>query len=932
MFHVSQNSPIFNKNCTNISIDSHNSFGSKIRPTGLLAKLGVPCQNDNHYDYGRCFDYYQNGVYNVCRFVEVGDIEDFMNNEKRKEKSRNAARCRRSKETELYYDLASALPFTTEQISQLDKASVMRLAISYLKIRNVLGAVPEFDALDEDEENENMDSSTFLKTLDGFVMILSEEGDFIYVSENVNEYLGINQIDLMGQNVYEYSHPCDHEEIKEILSGKVVEDEANLNKSLFVRMKCTLTNKGRSVTLKSAVYKVIHCTGHVMKYRNLDKDHEDASEMKSCFISVNQPIPHPSNIESPLPKQTFLTKHSLDMKFTHADDDFMKELLGYEPTDLLGKSAYEFHHALDSDAILSSYKCLFSKGQCQTGQYRFLGKSGGYVWLVTQATLIHDKNYKPQSVVCVNYVISGLECEDQLYSSLQYTTTSSSSSSSSSVKSEINNNNCRLAIVPEIVITDESSNRDDENDEVIKRVDEKKPISSTRKLFGNLQEVEGSIVRPISATSKIFGPRTKDMSRGFLTFSDEEPGLTMLKDEPEDLTHLAPVAGDVCVPLEDHNFLPDMLDDILLRDNFGPLLTEEPTDPFISYRDFQDTSPQLLSPNLSKHSDCSLPSLNSPTDSLIDDEHTSSFMNLQMEEDVELLKPPYISMNITDDLPLLVSNDLMWSTSDKKIHNHHHSDNNNSSLAQLLSNSLSKHQLTQKDHGGGGMMYKNDIDDTYTVKCIRKSPWNDQNCLSSKSNLINNNNNNNNNNTNKTVDDQRTPSTKRSNCSASYEQVSKKTRSEPKEKMSSELLQQLISNNNNHHNRGRSRDKNTWLLNRNSQKAACISQPSDSVLMNLLDVSSPTTTSRSNSTTTDQPLMSDLVPVLDNLKMLEDTESDKRSQFIRNCQSLLYPENTSFASLMDLTQHDLDVNAPVSNNMLQGKDLLSALDTNLVAI
>ena len=75
----------------------------------------------------------------------------------------------------------------------------------------------------------------------------------------------------------------------------------------------------------------------------------------------------------------------------------------------------------------------------------------------------------------------------------------------------------------------------------------------------------------------------------------------MLKDEPDDLPHLAPVAGDVCVPLDDHPFLTDkMLDDFLLRDSFEPLLNDEPTDPFISYRDSYDNSPQLLSPNLSK--------------------------------------------------------------------------------------------------------------------------------------------------------------------------------------------------------------------------------------------------------------------------------------------------------------------------------------------
>lgn len=50
----------------------------------------------------------------------------------------------------------------------------------------------------------------------------------------------------------------------------------------------------------------------------------------------------------------------------------------------------------------------------------------------------------------------------------------------------------------------------------------------------------------------------------------------MLKDEPEDLTHLAPTAGDVCVPLEDPPFLSDMLDEFILEnESYCPLLSSE---------------------------------------------------------------------------------------------------------------------------------------------------------------------------------------------------------------------------------------------------------------------------------------------------------------------------------------------------------------------
>lgn len=65
-------------------------------------------------------------------------VSAYRSNEKRKEKSRDAARFRRSKETDIFTELATALPVPPEQAAHLDKASVMRLAIAYLKVRSVV--------------------------------------------------------------------------------------------------------------------------------------------------------------------------------------------------------------------------------------------------------------------------------------------------------------------------------------------------------------------------------------------------------------------------------------------------------------------------------------------------------------------------------------------------------------------------------------------------------------------------------------------------------------------------------------------------------------------------------------------------------------------------------------------------------------------------
>ncbi|XP_026038476.1 single-minded homolog 2-like [Astatotilapia calliptera] len=55
-----------------------------------------------------------------------------------KEKSKNAAKKRREKENGEFYELAKLLPLPAAITSQLDKASIIRLTSSYLRMRSIL--------------------------------------------------------------------------------------------------------------------------------------------------------------------------------------------------------------------------------------------------------------------------------------------------------------------------------------------------------------------------------------------------------------------------------------------------------------------------------------------------------------------------------------------------------------------------------------------------------------------------------------------------------------------------------------------------------------------------------------------------------------------------------------------------------------------------
>lgn len=343
--------------------------------------------------------------------------------ERRKEKSRDAARCRRSKETEVFYELAHELPLPHNVSSHLDKASIMRLAISFLRTHKLLSSVCSENE-SEAEADQQMDN-LYLKALEGFLAVVTQDGDMIFLSENISKFMGLTQVELTGHSIFDFTHPCDHEEIRENLSLKTGSGFGKKNKDMsterdfFMRMKCTVTNRGRTVNLKSATWKVLHCTGQVKVYSSCPP-HNGVCGYKepllSCLIMMCEPIQHPSHMDIPLDSRTFLSRHSMDMKFTYCDDR-ITELVGYHPEELLGRSAYEFYHALDSENMTKSHQNLCTKGQVVSGQYRMLAKHGGYVWLETQGTVIYNpRNLQPQCIMCVNYVLSEIEKNDVVFS------------------------------------------------------------------------------------------------------------------------------------------------------------------------------------------------------------------------------------------------------------------------------------------------------------------------------------------------------------------------------------------------------------------------------------------------------------------------------------------------------------------------------------
>merc|ERR1719225_1076968 len=403
--------------------------------------------------------------------------------ELRKEKSRDAARSRRGKENYEFYELAKMFPLPGAITSQLDKASIVRLTIAYLRLREFAahGDPPwnrdgRFDgkptlkgslrrlhtphsgglAMDVFEEHEG---THILQSLDGFAISLASDARFLYISETVSIYLGLSQVELTGSSLFDYIHQADHDELAQQLGVTIhgpgsesplregeeganspvgaappipdvcypvttlmtnnQEDKhgkPNYDRAFCIRMKSTLTKRG--CHFKSSGYRVVLLLGKMRPQYSYTHTKKSSAPIMG-FIGLAIALPPPSVHEVRLETDMFVTRLSFDFKIAHCEPKVC-DLLDYSADDLTGKSMYSLVHAADVHKIKQTHVDLIKKGQVMSNYYRLMNRQGGYTWMQICATLVcNTKNSDEQSIICVNYVLSGSQYSSVVMASEQ---------------------------------------------------------------------------------------------------------------------------------------------------------------------------------------------------------------------------------------------------------------------------------------------------------------------------------------------------------------------------------------------------------------------------------------------------------------------------------------------------------------------------------
>jgi PAS domain-containing protein len=337
------------------------------------------------------------------------------NLDRRRESSRYAARDRRGKEADIFMDLKDVAPIVDEStVTHVDRIALLRVASTMCRMRRNAGKFLETDLPAEDPLVNVFTEQNLVECLDGFVLLADSDGTILYVSESVSLFLGLTQTDLVGRFLNEFVHTNDYDELVRLSTTDCSVEEAStlddFGRYLVVRMKTVISPRGRTLNLKSALYKAILC-----RFRAVTTEYGRLSLLYGSSTPAGQGnslmLANSAVKGAEATSGVYMTRHTCDMKFSYVSDS-LNFLLRHDSRSLMGTSFYDLIHPSDVASVAQAFRELFKKSHCRTPFYRLLGANGSVAWTQTEATTVNHtaRGQKGQYVLCTHSVI-GMQSE-----------------------------------------------------------------------------------------------------------------------------------------------------------------------------------------------------------------------------------------------------------------------------------------------------------------------------------------------------------------------------------------------------------------------------------------------------------------------------------------------------------------------------------------
>lgn len=204
-------------------------------------------------------------------------------------------------------------------------------------------------------------------------------GRFLLVNGKFCQLLGYDEDELLSMTFSQVTHPEDRARDAEGLS-RLLRDEIRE----YITEKRYVRKDGRILWVQLARALVRDKDGHPLHTSAIVQDITERKRTEEALRESEELYRLIAENSTDM-----ISKHTHEGVYTYASPA-CRSLLGYEPQELVGRSAYDFFHPEDLKTISETHSTILRQSDTRTVAYRIRRKDESYVWFETTSRTVRD--------------------------------------------------------------------------------------------------------------------------------------------------------------------------------------------------------------------------------------------------------------------------------------------------------------------------------------------------------------------------------------------------------------------------------------------------------------------------------------------------------------------------------------------------------------